>query len=83
MTTETMTRGTLPPLPLTIEDVTTAWLHAAIGSWTPAAGIVASEIVEVIHGTCTKLRIRLEPDAAGRAAGIPESVDPQGRVRAP
>jgi Ecdysteroid kinase-like family len=74
MTTETTTRAKFPPLPMTIEEVTTGWLDTAIASWTPGAGIIASQILEVIHGTCTKLRIRLEPDAAGRAAGIPETV---------
>ncbi|MEO6093066.1 MAG: hypothetical protein ABIT04_08530 [Novosphingobium sp.] len=72
MTTESSVNR--PPLPLTIEHVTTAWLDAAINSWTPGAGITASQIVEVIHGTCTKLHIRLERNAAARAAGIPECV---------
>ena len=67
-------RDGIPPLPVRIEDVTTAWLDAAIGAATPGAGIEDSQVLEVIHGTCTKLRLRLEPDAAARAAGIPVQV---------
>jgi Ecdysteroid kinase-like family len=74
MTTETMARGSVLPLPVRIEDVTCEWLEAALASWTPGVGLRSAEIVEVIPGTCTKVRIRLEPDAAGRAAGIPELV---------
>jgi Ecdysteroid kinase-like family len=74
MTTETMARGSVLPLPVRIEDVTREWLEAALASWTPGMGLKSAEIAEVIPGTCTKVRIRLEPDAAGRAAGIPELV---------
>ena len=74
MTTETMARAAVLPLPVRIEDVTREWLEAALASWTPGIGLNGFEIVDVIPGTCTKVRIRLDPDAAGRAAGLPELV---------
>jgi hypothetical protein len=74
MTTETKAARAVLPLPLRVEDITRDWLAAALASWTPGVGLDAAEVVEVIHGTCSKVRIRLEPDAAGRAAGIPEWV---------
>ncbi len=74
MTTETRAESAVIALPLRVEDVTRAWLEAALASWTPGVGLDAAEVIEVIHGTCTKVRIRLAPDAAGRAVGIPEWV---------
>ena len=74
MTTDTIDKAAVLPLPVRLADVTTAWLDAAIASWTPGAGIEGSEVVEVIHGTCTKVRLRLATNAAARAAGIPELV---------
>jgi hypothetical protein len=74
MTTETMARETVLPLPLRVKDVTRDWLQAALMSRAPGIVLEAAEVVEVIHGTCTKVRIRLEPDAAGRAAGLPQWV---------
>jgi hypothetical protein len=66
------------PLPLTIEDVTPAWLEAALRHDRPAVGLRDAELVDVQHGTCTKLRYRLDLDAAGRAAEIPELVIVKG-----
>ena len=62
------------PLPLEIEGITREWLEAALRLRHPAIGLRDARVIEVIHGTCTKIRIALEPDAAGRAAGIPERV---------
>lgn len=53
-------------LPETIEGVTTSWLaHVLLGSGLPP--IVASRILEVMHGTATKIHIELTfPDGAAR-----------------
>lgn len=54
---------TARPLPITLEEITPAWLTAALG--TPVRDV---EIADVIRGTCTKIRLRLD------AEGIPETV---------
>jgi hypothetical protein len=61
-------------LPLAIEEITREWLEAALRVRHPGVGLRDARVLDVIHGTCTKIRIALEPDEAGRAAGIPERV---------
>ena len=61
-------------LPTEISDLTTGWLQEALRSWNPGIGLLGSKIVDINNGTCTKIRVALELDAAGKAAGIPDSV---------
>lgn len=70
------------PLPMTLEDITPAWLTLALQSKTPGVTVRAAEIVDVVRGTCTKVRIRLDVDEAGRRAGIPERVILKGGFEA-
>ena len=69
-----MASDNLYPLPTEVEGLTTEWLNAALNSWNPGITLRDSEIVDINNGTCTKIRIRLDVDDAGKAAGIPESV---------
>lgn len=62
------------PLPITLEEIDTDWLTGALRVNAPGVTVRDSEIVDVIRGTCTKIRLRLDMDAAGKAAGIPETV---------
>ncbi|CAN7599754.1 phosphotransferase [Phenylobacterium sp. LjRoot219] len=62
------------PLPIAIEEITPDWLTAALRSRAPEATVRSVQIVDVIRSTTTKIRLRLELDAAGRRAGIPELV---------
>lgn len=62
------------PLPLDIEQITSDWLTHALSTPYPGVAVKSSEIVDVIHGTCTKIRIRLEINGVGRQAGIPQTV---------
>jgi hypothetical protein len=62
------------PLPLAIEEIDRDWLTAALRAKAPGVTVLGFEVVDVRRGTCTKVRLRLEMDAAGRAAGIPETV---------
>ncbi len=63
---------------MTIEEVTPAWLEAALSLHRTGVGLRDAELVDVQHGTCTKLRFRLDLNAAGRAAGIPELIIVKG-----
>lgn len=62
------------PLPLAIEEIDRDWLTAALRAKAPGVTVRGFEVVDIRHGTCTKVRLRLDMDAAGRAAGIPETV---------
>jgi hypothetical protein len=62
------------PLPIDIADITPAWLDAALRSWNPGVTLEDAEILDISHGTCTRIRIRLDMDEAARGAGIPERV---------
>ena len=62
------------PLPLEISQIDTPWLNAALRSWHPGVTVRGSRIVDVNNGTCTKIRVALDMDEAGKAAGIPASV---------
>ena len=62
------------PLPTDLSGLTTAWLEAALRTRHPGVRLLGSRIIDVNHGTCTKVRIALDLDAAGKAAGIPERV---------
>ncbi len=55
-----MTNGKRPyPLPLRVDEVTAHWLSAATGF-----RIQNAEIVDIIYGTSTKIRVKIEADAA-------------------
>lgn len=47
------------PLPLTVEGITTDWLRRALGD-----AITASEIIDVMLGTSTKVRVGIESGGA-------------------
>ncbi|MFV8817615.1 phosphotransferase [Haliea sp. E17] len=73
MTSDMQARAT-GPLPITLEEITPQWLTHAFRQKFPGVSIERAEIVDMIRGTCTKIRLRLEPDQAGRDAGIPPTV---------
>jgi len=62
------------PLPLTLEEIDAAWLTAALQEKFPGVAVTDFAFAEEIRGTCTKFRLKLDMDEAGRAAGIPETV---------
>lgn len=62
------------PMPLTIAEITPEWLTAALRIRAPGAGVESVEVVDVMHSTTTKVRLRLGLDDAGRRAGLPEVV---------
>src|SRR5687767_10995675 len=62
------------PLPITIEEIDRNWLTSALRVKAPDVTVRDFEIVDVNHGTCTKIRLRLDLDEVGKLAGIPETV---------
>jgi aminoglycoside/choline kinase family phosphotransferase len=70
------------PLPIAIDEITRDWLTAAFRTKAPGVTVRAFEIVDVVRSTCTKIRLRLDLDEAGRSAGIPERVILKGGFEA-
>ena len=56
-------------VPHTLADVTADWLARALSQSHPDISVKAAEVVEVLHGTATKVRIRVDHEAGG---GIPD-----------
>ena len=57
-------------LPLTLDDVTAAWLTDALSARYPDVEVRGVEIGDVIWGTATKVRLLLQYNDAGQAAGL-------------
>lgn len=61
-----------PELPLAIEDISAEWLTAALSRAFPGIEIRSFETLSVRHGFTTVIRVRLDMNDAGKAAGVPE-----------
>lgn len=66
------TDGSHFPLPIAFEEITPEWLTAALRVRQPGVTVQRVEIVDMVRGTTTKIRLRLDLDAAGKAAGLPD-----------
>lgn len=51
-------------LPVTVEAITRDWLEAALRTRAPGARLNRFEIVDIDHGTCTKIRLALDVEGA-------------------
>jgi hypothetical protein len=69
-----MTHRTTRPLPLELDAIDRDWLTVALRTRAPDVAVEAVSVVDVNRGTCTKIRLRLQMDSAGRRAGIPDTV---------
>lgn len=61
-------------LPRRLADVTPEWLSELLGHRHPGIVVESFDIVEVINSHTTKLRLALELNDVGRAAGLPQNV---------
>jgi hypothetical protein len=62
------------PLPVALEQITRDWLTAALRTRAPDVTVQDFKIVNVVHSTTTKVRLKLDVDEAGKRAGIPDLV---------
>jgi hypothetical protein len=69
-------------LPLRPEEITPAWLTAALAAACPGVVVEAAQVTDVILGTSTKIRVALQCNAAGREQGIPETLIVKGGFEA-
>jgi len=61
-------------LPRALEAVTRDWLTGVLANRTPGLVVNDMEIVEIRNGHTTKMRVKLDLNATGRASGLPEHV---------
>ncbi len=61
-------------LPRNLDEITPAWLTGLLTNRYPGVVVESFEVVEIKNSHTTKLRLALELNAAGRAAGIPRHV---------
>jgi hypothetical protein len=61
-------------LPWRLEDVTHAWLTSVLANKYPGIVVHGFDVVELKQSHTTKLRVRLDLNDVGRAAGIAEQV---------
>ena len=61
-------------LPLGTDEITPAWLTAALGVRYPGVEVTAVHIGGVIWGTATKVRLLLDYNAAGHAHSLPATM---------
>lgn len=63
----------LVPLPASPEEIDADWVQAALRVHHPGIGVTSVTVGEVIWGTASKVRILVNYDEAGHAAGLPAS----------
>src|SRR5215831_9973062 len=73
-----MADPTILPLPITVEEITPIWLTSALRTRAPGVTVHGFDVVDVVNTTTTKVRLRLDRDAAATDAGIPELVIVKG-----
>lgn len=62
------------PLPITLEEIDAEWMTRALRQRAPGVTCTGVKILDVNNGTCTKIRLALDMDEAGKQAGIPDKV---------
>jgi thiamine kinase-like enzyme len=67
-------RSRTEPLPVQLDQVTPEWLTRTLQLRYPDVAVRDLQIVKVISGHTTKVRLKLDLNDAGRAVGIPEQV---------
>lgn len=66
------------PLPVVPGEVDAAWLSRALGQWHPGIEVTRATIEDVICGTSTKLRVRVDYNEAGQRARLPPTLIVKG-----
>jgi hypothetical protein len=70
------------PLPLQAEALTAAWFTSVLGPAHPGTVVESAQVVDIITGTSTKIRVALQCNEAGRAHGLPTTVIVKGGFEA-
>ena len=64
----------LLPIPSRPEELTAEWLGSVMSKACPGASVTAMNMLEVVHGAATKLKLALAYNETGRRARLPEVV---------
>lgn len=68
----------MPPLPVALQDISADWICSVLSAQVPGLAVTRAEPGEVMQGTATKVRMRLEYNEAGRRAGLPDTLIVKG-----
>jgi len=66
------------PLPLQAEALTADWFNAALSPAYPGTVVESAQVLDVLTGTSTKIRVALQCNGAGRNHGLPPTVIVKG-----
>lgn len=69
-------------VPAGVEDVTAEWLTEVLSFRYPGVRVERTEVLEVIEGTATKVRVRNVYDEVGRSHGLPAQMIVKGAMAA-
>jgi hypothetical protein len=62
------------PLPITLEEITPAWLSRALRGYAADVEVHGCEVTDIKRNTCTKIWIKLDLNEAGQRARVPHTV---------
>jgi len=79
-----MTRDADGPLRLPVQPqgLTAEWFTAALASAHPGTVVESVQVLDILPGTSTKIRVALRCNAAGQAHGLPQTVIVKGGFEA-
>jgi hypothetical protein len=66
------------PLPVTLEEITPAWLTKALRGYAPNIDVHRCEVTDIKRATSTKVWVNLDLNDAGMRAGMPKTVVVKG-----
>jgi aminoglycoside/choline kinase family phosphotransferase len=61
-------------LPLSIDEITPTWVTNALAVHHPGVEVTSLQVEKVLHGSATKVRLRLEYNEQGRAMELPPTL---------
>jgi hypothetical protein len=68
------------PLPIEIEAVDRDWLEAALRRDRPGVRLGRAEVIDVAHGTCTRIRLALDADGLPNRVIVKGGFEPHSRA---
>lgn len=78
-----MTLNIAAPMPLSVEQIDADWLSAALALRYPGTEVTRLAVIDVNHGTASKLRLDLQYNRAGQEHGLPGRLVVKGGFAGP
>src|SRR5207237_7024679 len=78
----TLKEQQITKLPLAVAGITAKWLTEALSIRHPQVEVTRAEIVDVDHGTSTRIRVRVAYNRSGEDAALPPTLIVKGAFEA-